>query len=405
MFGSGGHMPNLPLEGIVVLDFATILAAPVAATMLGDFGAEVIKVEMPVVGDWSRTMEIYPDGRSPTYLVEGRNKRNITLNLKTGEGQKLAHRLAEKADVAVFNFRPGVCEQWNLGAEDLHKTNPKLIILKVSAYGQTGPYREKGGFDRTASTFAGTTYVTGYPDRPPVRSGYAMIDYMTAYLGAFGVMTALYNRDVHDAGGEVIDNSLVEAAFRSSEAALAMYSMQGVIRERTGNRNPNVVPADDFETCDGRIIAVNAGTNKLFKRLAMAMEKPELSEDPRFEHRGVRIENQEVLYDIVAEWVKGLTAEKAVEILDDAGVPGDIMRNIKDLAHEPHMREREAVVEFEDPEKGKILIPGVFPKLKNAPGRVKFLGTRLGENNQDIYEGLLGLSPEEIEKLKDKGVI
>ena len=398
-------MSKLPLEGIIVLDFSTILAAPVAATMLGDFGATVIKIEMPGVGDWIRTREIFPDGRSPMFLVEGRNKKSITLNLKTEEGQKLAHRLAEKADVAVFNFRPGVSEKWHLGAEDLHRTNPNLIILKVSAYGQTGPYREKGGFDRTASTFAGTTYVTGYPDRPPVRSGYAMIDYMTAYLGAFGVMTALYNRDVHDAGGEVIDNSLVEAAFRSSEAALPMYSMLGIVRERTGNRNPNVVPADDFETKDGKIVAVNAGTNKLFQALALAMGKPELSTDPRFEHRRVRIENQEALYEIIAKWVKGLTAEETIRIMDEAKVPGDIMRNIKDLAHDPHMREREAVMEFEDPEKGKILIPGVFPKLKNAPGRVKFLGVKLGEHNQEIYGGMLGLSSEEIEALQQKGVI
>ncbi len=398
-------MSEMPLKGIIVLDFATILAAPVAATMLGDFGATVIKIEMPKVGDSTRAREIFPDGRSPGYLVEGRNKKAITLNLKTEEGQQLAHRLAEKADVAVFNFRPGVSERWNLGAEDLHKTNPNLILLKVSAYGQTGPYREKGGFDRTASTFAGTTYVTGYPDRPPVRSGYAMIDYMTAFLGAFGVMMALYNRDVNNAGGEVIDNSLVEAAFRSSESALAIYSLMGTIRERTGNRNPNVVPADDFETKDGKIIAVNAGTNKLFEKLAEAMGKPELVKDSRFEHHGVRIENQEPLYDIIAQWVKGLTAAEAVGILDEAGVPGDIMRNIKDLAHDHHMRERGAVLEFEDPEKGKILIPGVFPKLCNAPGRVQFLGAKLGEHNREIYEGVLGLSEEEIARLEKKGVI
>jgi len=398
-------MSELPLEGILVLDFATLLAGPVSATMLGDFGATVIKVELPGIGDPTRGREIFPDGRSTMFLVEARNKKTITLNLKTEEGQRLAHRLAAKADVAVFNFRPGVCEAWNIGAEDLHKTNPDLIILQVSAYGQTGPYREKGGFDRTVSTFAGTTYVTGYPDRPPVRSGYAMIDYMTGYLGAFGVMMALFNRKVNNAGGEVIDNSLVEAAFRASESALADYSLFGRIRERCGNRNPRVVPADDFETKDGRIIAVNAGTNTLFQKLTSAMGRPELAKDPRFIHRGVRFENQDRIYEIVAEWVKGLTAEEAVKILDEAKVPADIMRNIEDLAHDPHMREREAVMEFEDPEKGKMLIPGVFPKLTKAPGRVKFLGTKLGEHNQEIFGDLLGFSSEKIKEFEEKGVI
>lgn len=398
-------MATLPLEGIIVIDFATLLAAPVAATILGDFGATIIKAELPELGDSTRAKEVFQDGRSGIFLVEGRNKKCITLNLKTDEGQKLAHKLAAKADVVVFNFRPGVSEEWNIGPEDLHKTNPDLIILQVSAYGQTGPYRKKGGFDRTASTFAGTTYVTGYPDKPPVRSGYAMIDYMTSYLGAFGVMLALYNREVNNGGGEVIDNSLVEAAFRSSESALIDYSVFGRIRERTGNRNPNVVPADDFETKDGRIIAINAGTNPLWKKLAHAMGQPELLEDPRFNNRLDRIGNQDQLYETVAEWVKGLTAEEAIKILDDAKVPGDLMRNIEDLAHDPHMREREAVMEFEDPEKGKLLIPGVFPKLKKAPGRVKFLGPKLGEHNQEIYGEFLGLSSAEIEELKKKGVI
>lgn len=398
-------MSKLPLEGIVVIDFATLLAAPVAATFLGDFGATVIKVELPEIGDSTRATEIFPDGRSGTFLVEGRNKKCVTLNLKTEEGQKLAHRLAAKADVVVFNFRPGVAEGWNLGVEDLQKTNPDLIILKVSAYGQTGPYRHKGGFDRTASTFAGTTYVTGYPDKPPVRSGFAMIDYMTSYLGAFGVMLALYNREVNKAGGEVIDNSLVEAAFRSSESALIDYSVFGRIRERSGNRNPGVVPADDFETRDGRIVAINAGTNPLWKKLAQAMGRPDLLEDPRFNNRKDRIENQDQLYEIIAEWVKSRTSEKVIRILDEAKVPGDLMRNIADLAQDLHMREREAVMEFEDPEKGKLLIPGIFPKLSKAPGKVNFLGPKLGEHNQEVYGEFLGLSSEEIRDLEKKRVI
>ncbi len=398
-------MPKLPLEGITVIDFATLIAAPGVATFLGDFGASVIKVELPEMGDPMRGKIAYPDGRSPIWLNEGRNKKTITLNLRTQEGQQIAHKLAAKADVVLLNFRPGQAEKWDLGAKNFHKTNPKLIVVQVSAYGQTGPYSRKGGFDRTIAAFSGNTYVTGYPNSPPVRTGYAQIDYMTAYLGAFGVMTALYNRDVRNAGGEVIDLSLAEAGFRSSESALMEYSINGNIRERNGNRNPFFVPAEDFETKDDKILVINAGTDRLWNKLAHAMGQPELLEDERFNNTINRITNQDELYEIIAQWVKELTAEEGLKICDDAGVPADIIRNIADLARDPHMREREAVMEFDDPDKGKVLIPGVFPKLAKAPGRVEFLGAKLGEFNKEIYGDMLGLSDDELNMLGEKGII
>jgi crotonobetainyl-CoA:carnitine CoA-transferase CaiB-like acyl-CoA transferase len=398
-------MPNLPLEGILVIDMATLLAGPVCTTFLGDFGATVIKVERPGLGDAMRAAGVVPDGRHTAWLNEGRNKKSITLDLHTAEGQALAHKLAAKADVVVMNFRPGKAESWGIGPEDLHRTNPDLILLLVSAYGQTGPYRRRGGFDRTASAFAGLTYVTGFPDGPPVRSGYAVIDYMTAYLGAFGVMTALYNRAVNKAGGEVIDLSLVEAALRSSESALTDYGMTGQVRGRTGNRNPGFVPADDFETKDGRTLVINAAVENLWRRLAKAMNMPELLEDPRFAGRLARNQNQEALYRIIAAWVHERTAEEARRILDEAEVPADFIQNIAEVAQDAHMRFREAVLEVDDPDKGKVLVPGVFPKLFKHPGRVRHLGLRLGEHNQEIYGGLLGLAPEEMAALEEKGAI
>jgi crotonobetainyl-CoA:carnitine CoA-transferase CaiB-like acyl-CoA transferase len=398
-------LPELPLEKITVIDFATLIAAPGVATFLGDFGANVIKVEQPGSGDPIRAKLFYEDGRSPIWLNESRNKKTITLNLRIRDGQNIAHKLAAKADVVLMNFRPGQAEAWNLGPEDLHATNPDLIVALVSAYGQTGPLRRKGGFDRTASAFAGTTYVTGYPDRPPVRTGYAMIDYMTGYLGAFGVMTALYNRDVRGGGGEVIDLSLVEAGFRSSESALMEYSLTGRIRERTGNRNPHFVPAEDFESADGKILVINAGTDSLWQKLAHTMGQPQLLDDPRFNNPVNRIMNQSELYGIIAQWVKGLTAEQGLAKLDQAGVPADIIRNIEDLAGNPHMLEREAIVEVDDAEKGKVLVPGIFPKMKNSPGKIRFLGAKLGEYNRDIYEDFLGISPEELASLEQKGII
>nr|MBC8443521.1 CoA transferase [Deltaproteobacteria bacterium] len=308
-------MSKLPLEGIVVIDFATLIAAPGVATFLGDFGATVIKVEQPEIGDPMRGKLFFEDGRSSIWLNEGRNKKTVTLNLRTPEGQSIARELGAKADVVLMNFRPGQAEKWNIGAEDWHETNPELIVALVSAYGQTGPCRYKGGFDRTAGAFAGTTYVTGYPDKPPVRTGYAMIDYMTAYLGAFGVMTALYNRDVNSSGGEVIDLSLVEAGFRSSESALTEYSLNGTVRERVGNRNPHFVPAEDFDTKDGKILVINAGTDSLWKKLAHCMGQPQLLEDERFNNTFNRIMNQDPLYAIIAAWVKELTADEGLKIL------------------------------------------------------------------------------------------
>jgi crotonobetainyl-CoA:carnitine CoA-transferase CaiB-like acyl-CoA transferase len=398
-------MSRLPLKDILVLDFSTLLAGPVAATFLGDFGAKVIKIEEPRTGEFTRMIQVFPDGRSPSWLVEGRNKMCITLNLRTFEGQAIAHRLAQQADVVVMSFRPGQAEAWHLGAEDLHRTNPKLVILLVSAYGQTGPRAGKGGFDRTAQAFAGTTYVTGYPDRPPVRSGYALVDYMTAYLGAFGVMTALYNRDVHGVGGEVIDISLVEAAFRASESSLTTYSLTGKVREREGNRNPWMVPADDFESLDGRMVVINAGIPKLWEKLVQAMGKPELMEDPRFRTAPDRIQNQEEVYRIVGEWVKGHRAEEVVRMLDEVKVPADTIRNVADLAADLHLREREAVLEREAPGIGKVLVPGVFPKLSRHPGEIRFLGAKLGEHNEEIYLGEMGMTREQLAALKEKGVI
>ena len=321
------------------------------------------------------------------------------------EGQQLAHRLVEKADVAVLNFRPGKAEEWNIGPQDLHRTNPELIILLVSAYGQTGPYRKRAGFDRTAQTFAGTTYVTGHPDQPPVRSGFALVDYMTAYMSAFGVMTALYNRDVNQSGGEVVDATLIEAAFRATESSITYYSMTGMVRERMGNRNPGVVPASNFETKDGRDLVMNANTPRMWHNLTHAMGMPELLDDPRFAKPEDKINNQNELYEIIGKWVKGLTADEAMEILEEAGVPSDYMRNVADLAEDPHMAAREAIIDFDHPTKGKIKIPGVFPKFSNHPGKVEHLGRNLGADNEEIYGGRLGMSADDIAKLKNKGVI
>ncbi|MHA1915169.1 MAG: CaiB/BaiF CoA transferase family protein [Promethearchaeota archaeon] len=398
-------MSILPLQGTRVIDFSTIIAAPLVGTLLADFGAEVIKVELPKVGDTTRGGARSAGGRSPFWLTINRNKKTVTLDLHTNEGQEIARKLCAKADVVIFNFRPGVIENWNLGPDALHKINPDLIIGLVSGYGQTGPYKDKGGYDRTVSAFSGVTYTSGYPEHPPVRSGFPLIDYLTGYLGAFAVMTALYNRDVNKNGGEVIDLTLTESAFRTSGAAISIYSKFGSIYERAGNRISFVVPAENFGTKDRKIVAINANSIKLWERLVGAMGRKDLLTDNRFNSFSNRFKNQDELYDIIGDWVKNYTAVEIMQLLEKAEVPCEKVNNIADLAEDPHMRQREAIIEYDDYEYGKILVPGVVPKLKNFPGQIKFLGAKLGEYNQEIFEKFLGLTPKEIKDLEEKGVI
>ena len=398
-------MSKLPLEGIIVIDFSTLIAAPVIGSLMADFGAEVIKVELPKIGDPQRGAQLVGKGKSPTWLVGSRNKKTITLDLHKKEGQDIAKKLCAKADVVLLNFRPGVLEKWNLGSEVLHQINPELIICLVSGFGQTGPYKHRGGFDRTVSAFAGLTYTSGYPEHPPVRSGYPLVDYLTGHLGAFAVTMALYNRDVNHNRGEVIDLSLAEAAFKATGGSLPTYSLTRSIYERCGNRIKFFVPAENFETKDGKIIALNAGTEKLWKQLVKAMNREDLLTDKKFRQYLARIQNQDELYKLIGDWVKNKTTEEVMEILEKEGVPCEKVNNIADLASDPHMLDREAVLEFTDPDYGKVLIPGIVPKLKNFPGQVKFLGAKLGEYNQEIYRKFLGLTTEEINKLEEREVI
>jgi formyl-CoA transferase len=401
----GWELSNLPLDGILVIDFSTIIAAPLIGTLLADFGAEVIKVELPEVGDTTRGGGRAPGRRSLFWLTLNRNKKAITLDLHTSKGQAIARKLCSKADVVLFNFRPGVIEKWNLGPEELQKINPDLIIGLISGYGQTGPYKDKGGYDRTVSAFSGLTYTSGYPEHPPVRSGFPLIDYLTGYLGAFAVLTALYNKEVNKKGGDVIDLTLTEAAFRTSGGALSIYSKFGTIYERSGNRIPFVVPAENFETKDDKIVAINANSFKIWENLTEAMERTDLLKDKRFDSVSNRFKNQDELYEIIRDWVNNYTAVDIMKLLEKFEVPCEKVNSIADLADDPHMRQREAIIEFDDYEFGKILVPGIVPKLRNFPGQIQFLGAKLGEHNQEIYQNLLGLTSKEIKDLEEKKVI
>lgn len=390
------------LAGVRVLDAATVLAGPVSATILGDFGAEVVKIEDPKVGDFTRS-----GGRSPGWLQEGRNKKSVALDLRTSEGQAVFHRLVPHFDVVVTNFRPPTLERYRMLPEHLQPLNPRAILLYLTGFGLTGPYRDRGAFDRIASAYSGLTYATGEPERPPVRSGYSVIDYMSAYLAAFSVVSALYHRDLGSGSGsgQVIDLALYEAALRSSEDSVTAYGLDRQVRERLGNKNPAIVPASDFVTSDDRRVSLHAGTDSLFRRLSAVMNRPELADDPRFADRPARIRHQDELYPLISEWVSRLTADEVVKLLSDADIPASPIMSVADLMNDPHCRARGSVITVDDAEFGEVPMVAPLPHLSATPGSVRWAGTTLGAHTYEVLGGLLGLSTAELDALRDRGVV
>ena len=397
----------LPLAGCRVLDMATVLAAPVAATMLGDFGAEVVKIEQPGIGDFTRQGKggSSPGRRSLQWLQEGRNKKSVTIDLRTERGQQLVRDLVPHFDVIVTNYRPPTLEKWGLSAETLHELHPGGVIVCLTGYGLTGPYRDRGAFDRVASAFSGLTYVSGEPDYPPMRTGFAIVDYCAAYLAAFAAVTCLYHRDHHNGGGQIVDLALYEAGFRASETALLEYTTSGEVRQRSGNRNPFVVPASDFVTADGRRVSVHAGTDALFKRLASVMGRQELLVDPRFSDARERVDHQDELYALISDWVGEHNADDLVSLLSDVGIPASAVMNIADIAHDPHYQERGTFVYCRDDEHGDLAMVAPLPKLSKTPGRIRHLGPALGAHTEEVLAELLGLDASEISTLRRDGVI
>ncbi|MGW2339119.1 CaiB/BaiF CoA transferase family protein [Streptomyces sp. NPDC001661] len=396
-------MSTLPLAGIRVLDLSTVLAAPVTATFLGDFGAEVVKVEEPGRGDFTRGST---DGtRSVHWAQEARNKKSVTLDLRTTEGQRMVRDLVPHFDVVITNYRPPTLRSWGLDPAALQQLAPDTVLVYVTGYGLTGPYSDRGSFDRIASSFAGLTYVTGDEDREPVRSGYATIDYMAAYLGAFSVVTALYHRDTSDGGGQVIDLALYEAGFRASEDALAAYATTGQVRERLGNRNPKIVPASDFTTRDGRRVSIHAGTDTLFRKLAAVMGRPELAGCEQYATRAARALHADALYEVITEWAATQSADDLVKLLSDADIPASPLMSIADITTDPHYRERGSFVTVDDPDFGALPMAAPMPRFSRTPGSIRSTGPALGEHNSEVYQGVLGLSPDEIAALRTAGVI
>ena len=400
-----------PLAGIRVLDLGTRIGAPFAATLLADFGAEVIKVELPGQGDFLRTIGPFEGGYSLFWAVEGRSKKSITLDLRKPPGQALLKRLVSHADAVVENFQPGTLESWGLGYDVLSAINPAVVLTRVSVYGQTGPYRDRPGLDRNGIALGGLLYITGYPDRPPVRPGLIVSDYLTAVFNAFAIVTALYERDrrAHGAGaaprGQWVELSLYESILRIMEHTLAAYDRLGVVREREGNRLRNSAPLDNWATKDGKYVCIIAAGDGLFPRLARAMGREDLLREPRFGTMARRAEHGDELNGIVAAWCRERTAREIQDVLEAHEVPFGVAYSVADIFTDPHVAARGDIVSVDDPVLGAVRMQGVYPRFSETPGDVPRGAPRLGEHNEEIYQGLLGLSPGELEALRSDGVI
>ncbi|MCA8927644.1 MAG: CoA transferase [Alphaproteobacteria bacterium] len=399
---------NLPLSGIRVLDIGTLIAGPFGATMLGDFGAEVIKVEQPGRGDALRGSPVNGKAnRSGNWLVEGRNKKSVTLNLRVPEGQAVLKELIGHADVLMENFTPGTLEKWGLGWDVVHALNPRLIMTRVSGYGQVGPYAKRSGYDRIALGFSGYMYPTGFPDRFPVRPAFATADYNTGTFAALATMFALYHRDAPGGSGEgqLIDLGLYEAPFRITADMMTMYARNGEIRERIGNRNPGFTPAGTFETKDGRYVQIAAGGDAVWARLAKAMGRAEMAEDPRYKTIAERMTRADEMEQMLAEWVATMDFNEIESLLVGANVPFGGIYTAADIASDPHYAARDNIARVPDAELGEVVMPGVVPRMEGTPGRITHPGEEIGAHTDEIYGGLLGKSAEDLAALREAGVI
>ncbi|OFE15817.1 formyl-CoA transferase [Humibacillus sp. DSM 29435] len=396
---------SLPLDDLRVIEIGQLLAGPFCGQLLGDFGAEVIKIEDPGRGDpmreWGREK---PYGKSLWWPVVARNKKSVTANLRDPRAQELVRRLVADADVLLENFRPGTLERWGLSPDELWKINPRLIITRVTGFGQTGPYAARAGYGSIGEAMGGIRYVTGDPDRPPARAGISLGDSLAATFACLGTLVALHHR-TRTGRGQVVDSAIYEAVLAMMESLLPEYQVAGYQRERTGTTLPNVSPSNVYPTADGEMVLIAANQDTVFRRLAEVMGEPELADDPRYATHSARGESMEELDGRIARWSSTVPADQLLERLHGGGVPAGRIFRARDMFADPHFAAREAIVRLTHPELGEFAMHNVVPKLSESPGAVRRVGPELGEHNEEIYHHLLGLSADDIASLHSAGVI
>ena len=404
---SDAHPPKSrgPLADLVVIEMGTLIAGPFAGQILGDFGAEVIKLEDPKVGDpmrqWGRSL---PKGESPWWPVIGRNKKSVGLNLRSHEGQAIAKDLIRQADVVIENFRPGSMEKWGLSYEALSKDNPGLVMARVSGFGQTGPYAERAGYGLIGEAMGGLRYVTGEPDRPPARAGISIGDSLAAMHAVMGITMALHERS-RTGRGQVIDAALYESVLAVMENLVTEYDLTGYVRERSGSVLPGIAPSNAYPCAGGDLILIGGNGDNVYARLTEAMGRPDLKSDPKFIDHAARGVNQQELDAIVAEWTSGFALNDLLALLEEKGVPASRVFRAPDMLEDPQYAAREAIVVTDHPVFGKIRMPNAFPKLSRTPGAVRWPGPPLGAHTDEILVGRAGLTLARVAELRSRGIV
>ena len=395
-----------PLEGLRVLELGSLIAGPFATRLMAEFGAEIIKIETPGEGDPLRTWR-YVDSQTGTSLwwaLQSRNKKLITLNLKHSEGLALAKRLAAECDILVENFRPGTLEKLGLGSEVLHELNPGLILVRVSGFGQTGPSRDQPGFGSVGEAMGGIRYITGEPGQAPVRPNISLGDSLAALYAVIGALMALRARDLRGKG-QVVDVALFEAVFSLLESTLPEYDVAGIIRERAGASLPGIAPSNTYRCLDGSYIVIGGNSDAIFKRLMRVIGLPELAENPRYRSNKERAEHAAELDALIESWTQQYPLREILRRLEEAQIPAGPIYSIADIVNDEQYQAREMILPAQIEGIGTVAMPGLVPKLSQTPGEIEWYGGVLGTHNEEVYSGLLGLSPEEMERLAKQGVI
>lgn len=398
-------LSDLPLDDIKVLELGQLIAGPYCGQVLADFGARVVKVEPPGQGDAMRQWGHTDEHGSPLWWnVIARNKQSMTLDLRQSRGQELLRQLASEADILIENFRPGTMERWGLDYSSLAKNNPGLIMVRVTGFGQQGPYASRAGFASVCEAMGGLRYISGYPDRPPVRVGISLGDTLAGVHGAMGALIALHQRQ-RTGLGQVVDSAIFESVMAMMECLIPEYARAGVIRERSGSFLPRIAPSNAYPARDGREVIIGANQDTVFRRLCEAMEQPELADHPNYATHRSRGDNQNAIDAIVANWTSRHDAQHIVDLLADAGVPAGLVYTARDMLEDPHIRQREAIVELPDRHGSRIPMQNVFPRLSATPGKVRHVGPVLGEHTENVLHDWLGMDASSIEQLRNDAII
>ncbi len=389
------------LAGLRVLELGTLIAGPFCGQLMGDMGAEVIKVEAPKVGDpmrdWGRGIKVW-------WPLIARNKKSVTLNLREQPGQTMLKKMVAQADILIENFRPGTMEKWGLSYPELAEHNPGLIMVRVSGFGQTGPYSQRAGYGSVGEAMGGLRYVTGDPDRIPSRAGISIGDSLAATFACVGALAALNHR--HNTGvGQVVDSAIYEAVLAVMESTIPEYTEGGFIRERSGSILPKTAPSNVYPTADGDMVVMGANQPNTFARLTEAMQQPELQDDPRFCDHVARGENQQALDDAISAWSKTLPAEELLQKLTDLGVPAGKIYRAPDMLDDEQFKARDTIIDVTNKTFGKLKMQGVFPRLSATPGSVRWTGPELGEHNGEVYSQLLDIDADRLKQLIDDGTV